>query len=186
MKSMIMLAIAGVAGVILTVKTAQAQTAPWLESFNYQGLLDEAVDVAVDVYGNSYVVGYGTHPSQGRDIIVVKYGRNGGNPIGGPWVWNGTGNGDDVPVRIHVDKAAKYVWVFGTTYSGPGTQNDYVVIKLDAETGDRVWTNGPNIFQGGIRTNDGNDEIAARATSFAARLSVRRQPGLEQRSGARV
>lgn len=102
MKKMIMLAIAGVAGVILTVKTAQAQTAPWLESFNYQGLLDEAVDVAVDVYGNSYVVGYGTsNGNQGKNIVVLKYGRNGGDPI---WQrpWNGSGNGDDVAARLSV------------------------------------------------------------------------------------
>ncbi|MEW5883264.1 MAG: hypothetical protein AB1725_03450 [Armatimonadota bacterium] len=107
MKAMIMLAIAGVAGVILTVKTAQAQTAPWLQPFDYQGQLDEAVDVAVDVYGNSYVVGYGTsNQNQGKDIVVLKYDRNGGF-IGGPWVWNGSGNSDDVPVRIHVDRRKK-------------------------------------------------------------------------------
>jgi|GEM_PF-5186615 len=82
MTKAITLGIAGIAGVAMTMQTASAQTAPWLQPFDYQGQLDEAVDVAVDVYGNSYVVGYGTsNQNEGKNIVVLKYGRNGGSPI---------------------------------------------------------------------------------------------------------
>ena|GEM_PF-4179861 len=60
-----------------------------------------------------------------------------------------------------MDKAARYVWVFGTTWSGTDTRKDYVVLKLNADTGAPVWTNGPNIFNNGIRTGEPNDEEAA-------------------------
>ncbi|MEW5883586.1 MAG: hypothetical protein AB1725_05105 [Armatimonadota bacterium] len=152
-----------IAGMTLASSTSQSQvTEAWFENFDYAGGLDVAVDVATDVYGSVYVTGYGTNTSGSLDIVTLKYGRNGGDPI---WqkFYDGPANGDDKAVRIHAD-ALGNVFVLGTS-AGNGTNRDFVIIKYDTN-GDRIWPlqgsfGGYQFHDGAIRTTDTRDEDAS-------------------------
>ncbi len=71
------------------------------------------------------------------DYVVLGY-----NAINGTLLWtriyNGTGNGQDVPAAIALDAAAGYVFVTGGSM-GNSTLWDYATLCLDADDGIILW-----------------------------------------------
>ncbi|MEO0282425.1 MAG: SBBP repeat-containing protein [candidate division WOR-3 bacterium] len=109
-----------------TIKYNSAGDTVWVRRYNGPGNYDdEAYAIAVDASGNVYVAGksYGSYTS--FDYATIKY-NSAGEIV---WVirYNGPGNSSDHAYAIAVDGA--YVYVTGTSWGGPSTDNDYATIK---------------------------------------------------------
>jgi len=102
---------------------------------------DEAMALAVDDTGNSYIAGPSYGAAGGLDYALAKYDAAGGQA----WEarYNGPGNDLDACYAIAVD-AARNVYVTGQSYTSDSTR-DYATIRYNA-AGDTVWVrnyNGP-------------------------------------------
>ncbi len=102
---------------------------------------DQAIKIAVDGAGNSYVTGISVGSGTGADYTTIK-----GNSSGvEEWVqrYNGPGNLDDGAYSLAVDGSGN---VYVTGYStGSGTDRDYATIKYNS-AGVEQWVqryNGP-------------------------------------------
>lgn len=107
---------------------------------------DEAVSIAVDGSGNSYVTGSAFGSSGTYDIVTIKY-----SPAGQQlWLqsYNGTANDNDQGVKLVLDASAN---VYITGYSkGSGTDNDIVTIKYNT-AGVQQWI---SIYNGAFNGQD--------------------------------
>lgn len=101
----------------------------WQKTYDYAGLNDRALAIAVDNTGNIYITGEATSPTNGTDIITRKYDLN-GNLIWSTIPFNGTANGDDKGLGIVVDNSGN-VFVCGYT-SNTGTGKDFTVIRYNS------------------------------------------------------
>lgn len=150
-----------------------------------------AVDNGITGNGDVYIVGEGPHTAGGannQDYIVVKYDKDlqpvwSGVGVGVGRYYNGTGNGNDIPVGITLDEVYSAVVVTGTSPS-VGNGNDIAtvawhaappqdgVIASDlwpADLTDPAWPQP----QGGVRRFDntnwhGNDRAAGLVSIAAA------------------
>ena len=114
----------------------------WVSYYSNSNGEDKAKAIAVDSGGNVYVTGSSIDASGGLDFATVKYDSNGAQK----WVvrYNGTGNGEDVPVSVAVNDSLN-VYVSGWSL-GSGSNFDYATLKYDA-AGTLKWVkryNGPD------------------------------------------
>lgn len=120
---------------IAVIKYNSQGVQQWLATYNGTNNNDDwAYAVVIDSAGNSYVTGFTTTQSSGKDFITVKFDSSGSFQ----WVqqYDGTGNADDAANHIAIDPWAN-VSVTGIS-KGNGTGDDYVTIKYDA-TGAQLW-----------------------------------------------
>ncbi|MCK4506777.1 MAG: SBBP repeat-containing protein [Candidatus Aegiribacteria sp.] len=98
------------------------------------GINDSSKDIAVDIDGNAYVVGYVINDTE-RDICTIKYDSD-GNEI---WVstFDGPAGNDDMPYSMYVDDNTN-VYIAGST-TCEGLNLDACTIKYDSE-GNELWT----------------------------------------------
>jgi len=152
------------------------------------GQNDYGTDLAIDNTGNIIVCG-AVHNGSNVDYRTLKYSSD------GSLIWtkqyNGTGNGDDVPVAIRVD-ANNNIYVTGTS-TGNGTLTDYATLKYD-QSGNVLWTtrynynnlpevatsleidNSGNIFVAGASASSyvNSDFCIVKYNSSGTQISVRR------------
>jgi uncharacterized delta-60 repeat protein len=133
----------------LTV-SAQQVTEEWAKRYNRQdSLLDNAVDIAVDAAGNSYVIGTSNSSgSERRNIVTIKYSPTGEE------LWVQAYEDDSLnqteALAIAIDNSGG-VYVIGYTYQEAGYVNyNYITIRYDASTGKQTWVR--------ILDTRGNDE----------------------------
>lgn len=110
----------------VTVKYNSSGVQQWAQSYVGSGNgIDIAYDITVDPYGNAYVTGNITVSGSSFDYATVKYNSTGVQQ----WVqiYNGPGNGNDIPRSIAVDTAGN-VYVTGQSI-GNGTNYDFCTIK---------------------------------------------------------
>jgi WD40 repeat protein len=144
------LVLAGPATVALgTATVAGAQAVPgysgagsqvWVTRYDGPGHGgDEGRAIVVSPDGSTVFV---TGPSQGV-TTGVDYATEALDAQTGAQLWlvryNGTGDGDDVPVAIGVSPDGGTVYVTGSS-EGTSTGLDYATVAYDAGTGARVWT----------------------------------------------
>lgn len=102
------------------------------------GFGGEALDVANDDEGNTYVTGYASTGVSGvlLDWVTVKYGTN------GELLWFHQYDGPDRTLdqaqALALDRVNGRVLVTGYS-EGIGSASDITTISLDAETGDLLW-----------------------------------------------
>ena len=119
-----------------TVKYYRNGDTAWVRRYN--GSADPfnyiARWLALDNSGNVYVACESESYATSTDYATIKYYSNGDTA----WVrmFNGPGNGSDVPCALAVDNSG-YVYVTGGS-QGSGTNMDYATIKYDP-SGDTVW-----------------------------------------------
>lgn len=152
------------------------------------GQNDYGTDLAIDNTGNIFVCG-AVHNGSNTDYRILKYSPD------GTLIWtkqyNGTGNGDDVPVAIRID-ASNNIYVTGTS-TGSGTLTDFATLKYD-QSGTLIWTkrynysnlpeiatcleidNSGNVFVAGASANNLNnsDFCVIKYNSSGTQMAVQR------------
>lgn len=117
---------------------------------------DEALALAVDASGNTYVTGSTAGSGASSDYATVKYDRD-GNQL---WVttYDGPPGGHDNAYAIAVDSSGS-VYVTGRS-EGDGTSYDYATIKYDSD-GHQLWAAR---YDGPANASDGAVAIAVDST----------------------
>jgi hypothetical protein len=108
-----------------TIKYDSSGTEQWVRIYNGPAnIADEAWSIAVDVSGNSYVVGYSHGPTSGSDLTSIKYDTDGVQQ----WLqaYDSPKHGTDSGFDITLDSQGN---VYVTGASGSGTAIDYATIK---------------------------------------------------------
>lgn len=126
---------------------------------------DHPYAMAVDGTGNIYITGY-TLDRNGDtdDYLTIKYGPDGTRL----WCmrYNGPSDGTDKSYAVAVAPNGDVV-VTGTSYNG--TNNDFVTIKYDSATGNRLWVRR---FSGESSQFAGDDPPMALAVDGAGNAYV--------------
>ncbi len=154
---------------ILVTKTSKEGNLLWQRT--YGGAAhgpDYGAAVTVDGSGNVFVAGATTNAGSMLDIVVIKYGLDGG--LLWTRTWNGTGNLIDAPSSIRLD-AAGAIYVAGITYASLANVN-YAVLKL-APSGTVAWANqydydGATDIAVGLELDGNNDPVVSGASSASA------------------
>ncbi len=135
----------------LTIKY-NPETGDTIWTKRYNSNIDDETDraraLAVDNNGNVYVTGWSEGGATGPDYLTIKYDSNGG------LIWlsrySFTDRDDpDHALAIKINWAGKYVYVTGQSDCDPsvdGVNYQYATVKIDANTGARIWVstyNGP-------------------------------------------
>jgi len=131
------------------------------DNTNVENAQDEAVALAVDSAGNTYVTGRSQGSDTGFDYVTIKYDSSGNEE----WVHrynNELVNGNDEASDMVLDSAGN-IYVTGRS-QGSGTGYDYCTIKYNSE-GNMVWR---------VRYNhsDGDDEARAVVVDSAGNVYV--------------
>ncbi len=113
---------------------AFAQVEQWVARYTGPVQSAQALAIAVDGKGNSYVTGWSRGVGTGDDYATVKYDSD-GNEV---WVarYDGPAHWDDTGRAVAVDSEGN-VYVTGGSY-GLGTLEDYATIKYDRD-GNELW-----------------------------------------------
>ncbi|MBI5215023.1 MAG: SBBP repeat-containing protein [Ignavibacteriae bacterium] len=129
----------------------------WTAYYSSGGkLADKALAIAVDTGNNVYVTGTTLTSSNGLDYVTVKFDTSGS--LLWSVTYNGTGNGDDVPVAIAVNDSLN-VYVTGSSQGSGGTGLDFATVKYDRD-GNLVWAKR---FTGDGHGNKREDKATAMA-----------------------
>jgi uncharacterized delta-60 repeat protein len=114
-----------------TIKYDSSGAEQWVRTYNGPAsIADEAWSIAVDVDGNSYVVGYSHGLTSGSDLTSIKYDTDGMQQ----WLqaYDSPKHGTDSGFDITLDSQGN-VYVAGA--SGSGTAIDYAIIKYSQAPG---------------------------------------------------
>jgi hypothetical protein len=88
------------------------------------------------ITGNVYLTGFVTTVNSGRDLVTIKYNRN------GVLIWekryNGQVNGDDAGNALTID-LSENVFVTGFVTTSANNNTDFITIKYNS-AGDSLWT----------------------------------------------
>ena len=121
-----------------TIKYDSLGNELWVARYHTSGEMDEfAATLAIDNRGNVYVTGGTWKFLQGipSDYVTIRYNSDGDT------VWtrryNGTGDDDDIPEEIAVDRFGN-VNVTGESWGGAGPRVDYLTIQYDS-LGNENW-----------------------------------------------
>ncbi|MEO5645612.1 MAG: SBBP repeat-containing protein [Bacteroidia bacterium] len=129
----------------------------WEQHYNGPGDQgDEAVSIAVDASGNSYVTGSAFALNGTLDFVTIKYSPSGQQL----WLqsYNGTASDNDQGLKLVLDAAAN---VYVTGYSkGSGTGNDITTIKYSS-AGAQQWV---AIYNGAFNGQDEGASVAVDAS----------------------
>jgi hypothetical protein len=112
----------------------------WVARYAGPVFADEAVAVGTAPDGSRvFVTGWSTSDPREftSDIVTIAYDATNGAPL---WIdrYGGSGAGWDVPNDLVVAPSGDTVYVVGGT-RGASTGQDYVLIALDPESGERRW-----------------------------------------------
>jgi uncharacterized delta-60 repeat protein len=132
-----------------TIKYYSNGDTAWVRRYNGPGNgIDQALSMAVDDSGYSYVTGSSYGGFTNNDYATIKYYPNGDTV----WVrrYNGPGNGNDKANALYLDTSGN-VYVTGQS-EGVSTKYDYATIKYYAN-GDTAW----------VRRHGGNYDDLAKA-----------------------
>jgi uncharacterized delta-60 repeat protein len=108
-----------------TIKYNSSGAEQWVRTYNGPAsIADEAWSIAVDVNGNSYVVGYSHGLTSGSDLTSIKYDTDGVQQ----WLqaYDSPKHGTDSGFDVALDSQGN---VYATGASGSGIAIDYATIK---------------------------------------------------------
>ena len=120
----------------ITIKYDSSLNELWARTYSSSGASnDNAAGIAVDASGGVYVTGTTWHSGGNTDILTIKYDSAGEKK----WVsgFNGSGDGEEYPVGIRVNSEGD-IYIGGTTFSAY-SGDDYLILKLDPDTGLELW-----------------------------------------------
>jgi hypothetical protein len=138
---------------LVVLKYLADGTPAWSVRYHYV-LIDVATAVVVDGAGGCYVAGYSSRGAANLDFLVVHYDTDGNES----WLTrlNGAADGNDAANALVADGAG-HLYAAGYTWTGAVDQEAYWLVKLDAATGDTVWT---RTYNGAAGVGDPRDDRA--------------------------
>lgn len=145
-----------------TIKYDAAGIQLWVAHYNNGGS-DRANAIAVDNSNNVYVLGQSFGAGTFLDYALVKYNSSGVQQ----WVkrYNGTGNGDDIPLALIIDNTGTgAIYVTGKS-KGISSDYDYATLKYNT-SGVQQWV---HLYNG---SGNSADEGIALALGTGNRLYV--------------
>ncbi len=123
----------------ITIKYNSSGVIQWTSSYNSVGSnqYDQGNSVAVDGNGNVFITGISDRDPTSitnYDYVTIKYNSNGTQQ----WAVqkNGTGDASDRPAKIAIDPTGNPVV---TGYTNNGTNEDYLTIKYNGNSGVQMW-----------------------------------------------
>ncbi len=122
---------------ILTIKYDTNGDTLWVESYaGSAGEDDYGIEILALTNGNIVVVGTAKNTSSDYDYVAICYNSSTGDEL---WsrVWNGAGNGEDIPTSMIRDDSNN-IYIAGGSEATNGFSN-YGVIKLSS-TGSVQWS----------------------------------------------
>lgn len=140
----------------ITISSFAQPALSWDQHYNGspdQG--DEAVSIAVDASGNSYVTGSAFAANGTLDIVTIKYSPSGQQL----WLqsYNGSANDNDQGRKIVLDASAN---VYVTGYSKSANGNDITTIKYNT-SGAQQWV---AVYDGAFHGYDEGNSVAVDAS----------------------
>jgi len=125
----------GVTSFLLNEKYNSSGTKIWSKIYrSMNNSSDYAVSIARDSLGGIYIAGYSKGITSSNDFLLVKYNDQGDT------IWsrryNGTGNGDDKPIKVAVDRNNNIVIAGNAVEASQGINT--VLIKYDIN-GNQIW-----------------------------------------------
>lgn len=114
--------------VITTAKYDSAGSLVWMKFFNSEGYTNGfGQDITLDKNGNVIICGFIRSVSGNYDIVTLKYSNNGDET--GSVIYNGAGNGDDLPVSVKTDNLNNILVTASSKENSNGA--DILVLKYD-------------------------------------------------------
>ncbi|MEO0076590.1 MAG: SBBP repeat-containing protein [candidate division WOR-3 bacterium] len=121
--------------IFITIALAQVDTA-WTRRYSSAGAVaDYAYVMTIDNLGNVYVAGHHTITGQSSNALVKKYDTNGN--LLWTYEYNTAGNYAERFSSIVVAPSGN-VYLCG--YTMGYNAGDYLIVKLNGQTGDSIWT----------------------------------------------
>lgn len=119
----------------VTIKISADGVRQWAKTYSAGTNEDDAVGVATDFFGNSYVVGKAFFNDTRTDWVTIKYDLNGVKQ----WAkrYNGSSDSDDMPVGVRVVNNTTII-VAGTSIEN-AFSNGYTAVRYD-QNGAKTWT----------------------------------------------
>ncbi len=149
--------ITGITGLFISALSIAQPALAWDQHYNGPpDYGDEAVSIAVDVSGNSYVTGSAFAANGTLDMVTIKYSPSGQQL----WLqsYNGTANDNDQAVKVVLDGSAN---VYVTGYSkGISSGNDITTIKYNS-SGAQQWA---TTYNGSFNSSDQGASVAVDGT----------------------
>ncbi|MEO0074559.1 MAG: SBBP repeat-containing protein, partial [candidate division WOR-3 bacterium] len=120
--------------VIIASASAQVDTV-WTRRYTSAGAVaDYAYIMTIDSVGNVYVAGHHTITNQSSNALVKKYDTNGN------LLWTYEYNSGNYAERFSSIAVARSGNVYLCGYTMGYNAGDYLIVKLNGQTGDSIWT----------------------------------------------
>ncbi|HMQ67514.1 MAG TPA: T9SS type A sorting domain-containing protein, partial [Ignavibacteria bacterium] len=157
--------------VITTAKYDSSGNLKWIKFFNSAGYTNGfGQDITPDKNGNVIVCGFIRNVSGNYDIVTLKYSDNGDET--GSVIYNGSGNGDDLPVSVKTDNLNNILVTATSKEISGGT--DILVMKYDQEL-NFVWK---KTFSGSVDSdNKASSSLMDDENSIYVSGSIYQTPG---------
>ncbi|MCB0726094.1 MAG: T9SS type A sorting domain-containing protein [Ignavibacteriae bacterium] len=121
--------------IITTAKFDSSGNLKWIRYFNSAGYTNGfGQDITHDKNGNVIICGFIRNASGNYDIVTLKYSNDGDET--GSVIYNGAGNGDDLPVSVKADNLNNILITASSKENSNGA--DILVLKYDHDL-NFVW-----------------------------------------------
>jgi uncharacterized delta-60 repeat protein len=123
---------------IVSIKYSSAGTMLWIATYaGTAGNSEDGNDIAVDNGGNIYVAGAIGNAQAQKDALLLQY-KSATTPVYES-IYNGLGDNSDNTNALLEDAAGGFLYATGYSVV-KGEDRNICTMKLDAATGDTIWT----------------------------------------------
>ncbi len=157
--------------IITTAKYDSAGNMKWIKHFSAPGFTNGfGQDITLDKNGNVIICGFIRSNAGNYDIVTLKYSNKGDE--NGSIIYNGPGNGDDLPVSVKTDNLNNILVTASSKENSNGA--DILVLKYDHDL-NFVWK---KTFNGSVDSdNKASSSVMDDENSIYISGSIYQTPG---------